>query len=203
MKTGKLFLALCLGFLCACNQPSTNEEVVNESSEDVQKDWVSIEANELKNPYDICKNAMALSVASQDEHNAMAIGWAGFGSFLNKPTVTVYVSKDRYTHELIEKSQYFTISCFDEAHTSNLMYLGSNSGRDDKNKIESAGLSYKLTELGNICINESELCIECKIIYKADLNENALDADAAKFYEEHPMGIHTMYIGEIVNIWKK
>jgi len=48
------------------------------------------------------------------------------------------------------------------------------------------------------------MVIECKIMYAAPFDPQYFKSDAPKrMYANFPAGIHTMYIGEVVNAWKK
>jgi len=51
-----------------------------------------------------------LTVGKKEKFNAMTISWGGLGTIWNKPIVTVYVKPIRYTYELMENNDYFTVS---------------------------------------------------------------------------------------------
>ena len=45
---------------------------------------------------------------------------------------------------------------------------------------------------------------ECKIMYAAPFEPQYFKSDAPKkMYANFPAGIHSMYIGEVINAWKK
>ena len=51
---------------------------------------------------------------------------------------------------------------------------------------------------------EAAMVIECKIMYAAPFDPQYFKSDAPKrMYANFPAGIHSMYIGEVVNAWKK
>ncbi|MBQ5579353.1 MAG: hypothetical protein IIT40_10995, partial [Prevotella sp.] len=51
---------------------------------------------------------------------------------------------------------------------------------------------------------EADMVIECKIMYAAPFDPKNFKSDVPKnMYANFPAGIHTMYIGEVVNAWKK
>ena len=102
----------------------------------------------------------------------------------------------------MERNEYFTVTGFPEEKRSALQYIGSHSGRDDKDKISKAGLTPSFTELGNPIFEEANLAIECRIIYKSPFDATLLTPEVKQIYEKG-LGIHTMYIGEIVNTWIK
>ena len=48
-----------------------------------------------------------------------------------------------------------------------------------------------------------EIAIECKKIYAQQFNAELLPLEQREWYEKSGLGIHYMYIGEIVHVWKK
>lgn len=58
--------------------------------------------------------------------------------------------------------------------------------------------------LGTPYYTEAEMVIECKTMYAAPFDPQYFKSEAPKrMYSNFPAGIHTMYIGEVVNAWKK
>lgn len=164
--------------------------------------WHEISPLEIKNAIELFdKDWMALAVGKEGDMNAMTISWGEIGELWNKPVLTVYVSSSRYTHEFMERNGYFTVTAFPENRRSSLQYIGTHSGRDG-DKLKEAGLTAEFTELGNPIFKEANLAIECRIIYKAPFVKEDIAADVAEIYD-NGMGVHTMYIGEIINVWKK
>ena len=51
-----------------------------------------------------------LTTAAGGRHNTMTIGWGALGNIWGKPVFTVMVRHSRYTHELIEAHNEFTVS---------------------------------------------------------------------------------------------
>lgn len=61
----------------------------------------------------------------------MTIGWGALGNIWGKPVFTVMVRHSRYTHELIEAHNEFTVSFpLTAAFSKALGLCGSKSGRD-------------------------------------------------------------------------
>ena len=96
-----------------------------------------------------------------------------------------------------------------------LNYMGTKSGRDgdrsatpgdacpDK-KAQALGLHTAYTANGTPYYTEAVMVIECKIMYAAPFDPQYFKSDAPKrMYANFPAGIHSMYIGEVVNAWKK
>ena len=72
-----------------------------------------------------------LTTAAGGRHNTMTIGWGALGNIWGKPVFTVMVRHSRYTHELIEAHNEFTVSFpLTAAFSKALGLCGSKSGRD-------------------------------------------------------------------------
>lgn len=147
-------------------------------------------------------NWMVLTAGKAQKMNMMTIAWGGLGQLWNKPVVTVYVSTSRYTYNFMEENKYFTVTAFPEVYRDKLQYLGEVSGRDE-DKVKGSGLTPEYTELGNPIYKEANLAIECRKIYSAQFDKNKLPLEQRQWYDEKGIGLHVMYIGEIVHVWKK
>ncbi len=146
-----------------------------------------------------------LSVGDKKKFNAMTISWGGLGTIWNKPVVTVYVKPNRYTYELMENNEYFTISFYDQKYKKDLGIMGSKSGRN-LDKISLTELTPEYNQ-NTISFKEAKLTIICKKIYFQDLKleninkESITQKEIDRFYQKEPM--HRMYIGEVIDIIDK
>lgn len=148
-------------------------------------------------------DAELLAVGDREKSNAMTIGWGGIGTLWGRTALTVYVAEKRYTKEFMDRSEYFTVMAFDVAHSNVLNYMGRQSGRDG-DKAKALGLHTAYTENGTPYYTEAEMVIECRIMYAAPFDPQYFKSDAPKnMYRNFPAGVHTMYIGEVVNAWRK
>lgn len=181
----------------------------NKANEPEAKTTTSDQWQEIK-PQDIDVNAvkmfaddwMLLSAGKDTSMNMMTIAWGALGELWGKPVVTVYVSTDRYTYKFLEDNEYFTVTAFPEQFRDKLQYLGSVSGRDE-DKVKGSGLTPEFTKLGNPIYKEANLAIECKKIYAEQFKKELMPLEQRQWYDEKKQGVHVMYIGEIVNVWKK
>ncbi len=165
--------------------------------------WTRISPSDLKNPVDLFgKDWMALAVGKEGDMNALTISWGETGKLWELPVCTVFVSTDRYTHSFMERFDHFTVTAFPPDKKRALAYIGSHSGRDG-DKLKAAGLTPLFTELGNPVFREGCLAIECRILYKTPFEPHKMSAEVVSFYNRRGMGIHTMYIGQILNIWTR
>ena len=148
-------------------------------------------------------DAELLAAGDKEKSNAMTIGWGGIGTLWGRTALTVYVAEKRYTKEFLDKAEYFTVMAFDVKDSKVLNYMGYNSGRDG-DKAQALGLHTDFTANGAPYYTEATMVIECKIMYAAPFDPQYFKSDAPKMmYANFPAGIHSMYIGEVVNAWKK
>ena len=155
------------------------------------------------NPFTYFVDAPILAAGDKDSYNAMTIGWGGMGTLWgrNRPVVTVYVAPKRFTHQFMEKSRYFTVMQFSDINV--VQYMGKHSGRDG-DKAKALGLHVAYTKNGTPYFKEADAVIECEIMYAAPFEEKNFRNDVPKkTYSNFPAGIHSMYIGEVVGVWKK
>ena len=169
-------------------------------------EWKEIQPNEISiNPINLYQDWIVLAVNNEEKPNAMLLTMGTLGAFRGKPIASIFVNESRYTYELLEKCEYFTLAVFPEQYTENVRYLGQHSGRDGSDKIKDAGFQVSKTELGNPFFDQANLVIECRMIYTGKWDESRLD-DSIKsaFYrdgERRPA--HQQFIGEIVHVWQK
>lgn len=136
-----------------------------------------------------------VTAGTPDDFNTMTISWGGMGTLWSRPVVTVYVKPVRYTHEFLERNEYFTVSFFDEKHKKALAILGSKSGRDT-DKVALSGLTPKTVEGCAVGFAEAERTILCRKLLRQDLDLSEIPDFAKKTYYETEAP-HTMYVGEI------
>jgi flavin reductase (DIM6/NTAB) family NADH-FMN oxidoreductase RutF len=138
-----------------------------------------------------------LTVEADGKINTMAIGWATIGFVWKKEVFMVAVRDSRYTFELIEKSEDFTVTIpTDTNHKDAVIFCGTKSGRDyDKFK------ECKLQTMTSQTVNSPVIDIpgvhyECKIIYKSPMDSSLFDEKLDKLYPAKDY--HTLYFGEIL-----
>ena len=170
-----------------------------------QREWISVDPLDLQmNPVKaFARDWMALAVGNNKAMNAMTISWGTIGELWGKPVVIVYVSSDRYSKALMDKNSYFTVSAFPESIKNReiLSYIGSHSQAEEPDKVTNAGLKVEYSALGNPLFKQANLAIECKKLYSDEFKKTLMPDDVRHLYDE--LGVHTFYIGEIVNVFVK
>ena len=119
---------------------------------------------------------------SGDTRNLITVAWTGTVCS-DPPMVSISVRKERYSHDLIEKSGVFSINLVSRSLLRACDYCGVKSGRDtDKFKVckltETAG-----EETGVPMVGESPVSMECRVTQMLEL------------------GSHDMFIGEVVAVY--
>ena len=152
------------------------------------------------NPFDIFTGkGMLLCAGDREKSNAMTIGWGGLGTLWGRnDAVTVYVAEKRHTKLFMDKATNFTVMAFDKEKQANILdYMGRNSGRDG-DKAAALGLHLAYTERGTPYYEEAEMVLECELMYAAPFDPVGMRDVPQKLYANFPAGVHTMYIGRIV-----
>ncbi|MDD3420369.1 MAG: flavin reductase family protein [Candidatus Gastranaerophilales bacterium] len=162
-----------------------------------------IKANEIdENTFKLIGSDWMLVTAEKEgKVNTMTASWGGFGVMWGKNVSYIVVRPQRFTKEFIDSNDSFTLSFFDEKYRKELAYLGSVSGRDE-DKITKSGL--KITEIeGFPAFKDAKLVIACKKLFAQPFEEGSfIDKESLdKWYPDKDL--HTLYISEITNVWKK
>lgn len=144
---------------------------------------------------------MLVTAGTPERCNTMTASWGGLGVLWGHPVATCYIRPQRYTYEFVEESAYFTLSFFEEAHRDALALCGAKSGRD-MDKITACGLTVIPGAGDAPCFEQAALTLVCRKLYRQDLDPACfLDPAIEKHYPQKDY--HRMYIGEIVEAFKK
>lgn len=130
--------------------------------------------------------------------NAMTASWGGCGVLWNLPVAFCFVRPQRFTHEILEKSDRFALAFFDGLHRDALQYCGTHSGRDG-DKFTAAGLTCAHTADGVPYPAEASKILVCRKLYADALKHDAfVDNSLLSHYKNGDF--HTTYIGEIESV---
>ena len=174
------------------------------------KNFKSILTSEFTcKPVDLFGNDWPLLCAGKEgDFNSMTIGWGAIGRVWSIPYVSAFVRPTRYTYDFMEKYDYFSVVVFDDSYKDMLNILGTESGRDI-DKMNYPGITPDLTYPAPV-YEEAKLNIICKKMYAQDMDQNLLIGEyKTKVYDNcYSEGIskdnfHTIYYGEIINIFER
>ena len=156
--------------------------------------------NELEfNPFTKFSKDWALVTAGdKTKYNTMTVSWGGVGVLWGKNVAFIFIRDSRYTKEFIDNGDFFTVAFLGEEYRDALKYCGANSGRDE-DKFKKA----ELTPAFRHSIpypDEANFVIMCKKMAAVPITDDTfIDNEiAAKWYADGDM--HTMYVGEIIDI---
>lgn len=144
---------------------------------------------------------MLITAGNDKKFNMMTASWGGIGRLYNKPIAICFIAPSRYTYQLMESNDTYTLSFYTEAYREALNICGSKSGRDT-DKVKESGLTPLTTPEGSKAFGEAWLILECRKMVSQPIDHNGInDPKLKKDWEGKPM--HKMYIGEIINIYVK
>ena len=119
--------------------------------------------------------------ATEEEYNIITIAWTGT-ICTNPPMCYISVRPERHSADILRRNMEFVINLTDSSTAFATDWCGVRSGRD-YNKFAERGLTLgKATIVQAPIIEESPLCIECRV------------------KEIISLGSHDMYIAEVVNV---
>lgn len=131
--------------------------------------------------------------------NPMTISWGSFGTIWNKPFAMTLVRPTRFTYGLMESGEDFTLCLFpDELKKRVHGVCGHRSGRD-QDKVAAAGLTpIPSTVVEAPGFDEAELILECRQIYRDDLDPSLfMDPATHDMYDDDH---HRFWLGEVVAV---
>lgn len=190
---------------CASNnngEKETNNNLTNkEGMEKFEKiSWEDFNENAISI---IGQDWMLISAGTVDgEFNMMTASWGSLGWLWQKPVSKIFVRPQRHTFNFTEEYDYYTITFYDEKYRDVLQKMGTVSGRDF-DKMNYSELTPVATENNSVGFAEAKYIIECKKLFSTVINpDDFIDKKLEK--DIYPKkDYHTMYIGEIVNIWRR
>ncbi|WP_321330816.1 DUF4468 domain-containing protein [uncultured Bacteroides sp.] len=144
---------------------------------------------------------MLITAGNNEKFNMMTASWGGLGVLFDKPVMFCFINPTRYTYQLMETNDTYTLTFYTEAYRSALNYCGTNSGKNT-DKVKGSGLTPITTPTGSKAFAEAWLIIECRKLVSQSLTPEAV---SNKNIKEQWTGkqMHKMFIGEIINVWVK
>jgi flavin reductase (DIM6/NTAB) family NADH-FMN oxidoreductase RutF len=147
-----------------------------------------------------------ITAGKEDHYNSMTASGGGFGMLFKKPTTWCLLKANRYTLEMIQKEQTYTMSYFPNEYKEQVLFLGSKSGRDSE-KMKEVELTCVQTPSGDMSFKEARLIIECKLTQITTPNPNDFYTQQAKDYINEAYKEESDYrkyvFGEITHVWVK
>ncbi len=118
---------------------------------------------------------------SSDEYNIITLSWVGT-ICTNPPMCYISIRPERHSYDIIKKNREFVINITTEELAKATDWCGVKSGKN-VDKFKELNLTPGKSSVVNApYIEESPLCIECKV------------------KEIIPLGSHDMFIADVVNV---
>jgi flavin reductase (DIM6/NTAB) family NADH-FMN oxidoreductase RutF len=145
-----------------------------------------------------------ITAGKEDHFNSMTASGGGLGMLFKKPTTWCILQATRYTLELIEKEQTYTMSYFPNEYKEQILFFGSKSGRDSE-KMKEVELTSVKTPSGDMSYKEARLIFECRLTEITTPDPNDFITQEAKDYireaYKDPNEYRKYVFGEITNVW--
>ncbi len=141
---------------------------------------------------------------NNDRTNVMTIGWGQAGVLWGEQVFLIYVRNSRYTYELLENSNDFTVSLVEEnTFKKELAVCGTRSGRD-MDKIRELNLDMKESQLvRSPYVKDALISYECEILMRVQLDKDNI-SDKGLQDRYYPNGDnHMLYIGRVLKTHHK
>lgn len=151
---------------------------------------------------EIGKNWMLVTAEQEGKVNLMTASWGGAGILWGKPVAFVFLRPQRYTKQLVDAGERFSLSFFPEQYHPALVYAGKVSGREE-DKVAGSGLTVVHDGSGTPYFQEARTAFICKKLYASPLlpEDFLTEGTKERWYPEKDY--HTMYVAEIEKIWTK
>ncbi|GEM_PF-305493 len=132
----------------------------------------------------VTRPALLVTGHEGEKCNAMTIGWGTAGRIWNTDAGVIFVRGSRYSKELLDKYDSFSVTFFRKTKTNDLMlkYFGTASGRDE-DKLKTSHMEVDYFK-GTPYIDEGELVAILKKISVTEMKaEDFADKEILeKFY---------------------
>lgn len=160
--------------------------------------YVPYNYNAQKN-LDVLSKGAFLTSKSGNKINVMVVGWGSIGLMWRLPVLSVMIRQNRFTYELIEKSDEFSVTFPYTPQPKALEICGTQSGRY-MDKLAAAGLRTVTSEqIATPVLDMPGMHFECKNVYRRLMGrENLNKALDELWYHKEPDDYHVFYFGEIL-----
>jgi flavin reductase (DIM6/NTAB) family NADH-FMN oxidoreductase RutF len=152
------------------------------------------------------RDFFVITAGKEDHYNSMIGSGGGLAVLFKKPTTWCIVRADRYTLELLQKEQTYTISYFPDEYREQMLFLGTKSGRDS-GKMSEVGLTGVRTASGDMSFKEARLIFECSLTEITTPHPDDFFSQEARDYigeAYKEAGHHRKYVfGEITRVWAR
>ena len=166
------------------------EALTSNTFKTIGKDWLLVTA--------CTKEELPTGEILTGRVNTMTASWGGFGIMWNKPVATIHLRPSRYTKEIIDSTDTFSLSVLGEKYKNALNYCGKHSGRDG-DKLAPCKLSVSYMN-NTPWIEQANTVLICRKLYAQELDPNCFTDELICKQNYKNNDYHTMYIAEILKV---
>ncbi len=130
--------------------------------------------------------------------NTMTASWGGLGFLWNKPVATIYLRPSRYTKEIIDATDTFSLSILPQNLKNAYEYCGTHSGRDG-DKFKPCKLDCEYMN-GTPWVKQSRVVLFCRKLYAQEFDPYSFTDEKICKQNYKKDDFHTMYIAEITKV---
>ena len=130
--------------------------------------------------------------------NTTTASWGGLGILWNRNIATIYLRPNRYTKELLDNTDSFSLNVLSEKYKNVLDYCESHSGRTE-DKIKQCKLNVEYMNF-TPWIKQAHTVIFCRKIYAQEIDPNCFTDELFCKKNYRKDDFHTMYIAEILKV---
>ncbi len=159
-------------------------------------------SNYIKSAIEILPSGAFLTTKNSDKINTMTIGWGNFGFIWGMPVFEALVRESRFTKELIELNNEFTVTFpYGSEQKNALAFCGTKSGRE-VDKIKECSLELlPAREISTPVVKCHGIAVECRVLMSVDMKDGVVsDEILSKWYKNGDL--HTLYYAKIENIYE-
>ncbi len=154
-----------------------------------------------KNPFTLYDKQWALiTTRAGDQTNTMTASWGGLGIMWHKPVVYIVLRPQRYTRELLDKSELFSVGFLPEQYRKQLNRCGTVSGRNE-DKIAACGFEI-ITLDGAPVIAQSQLALTCRKLFRQSYDPSSFIDKTVETANYPQKDYHFLYIAEILGAYE-
>lgn len=155
-----------------------------------------------QNPFELIGKRWAMVTTLIDGvSNTMTASWGGVGVLWNKPVAYLFIRPQRFTRELLDRSERFSLCFLPEAYRDKMGYCGKITGREE-DKLAACG--FDLTFLDDApVLAQSDTILTCRKLFCQQMDPKSFfdpTLDAANYQNKD---YHLMYIAEILGAYTK
>ena len=143
-----------------------------------------------------------LLVSGNARPNVMATHWGQIGFLWGKPVFTAAVRKNRCTYGHIRETGVFTVNVPRKDLRNEIMKIEMVSGHNVDKFTEYHLHPVRAKNIDTYIVGDCGIHLECRVIFRSPVAGAFLDKDIKTGFYEGQNYVHTLFYGEILDIYE-